>query len=76
LGAISYGIYLWHSHLIGQVGNFSGAVGRFGDGLGEFLLTLAAACLAATVSYRLLERPILRRVHRLVPDRRSGRARS
>jgi peptidoglycan/LPS O-acetylase OafA/YrhL len=64
LGAISYGIYLWHSHLIGQVGNISGSVGRFGDGLGEFLLTLAAACLAASISYRLLERPILRRVHR------------
>jgi peptidoglycan/LPS O-acetylase OafA/YrhL len=76
LGAISYGIYLWHSHLIGQVGNFSGGVGRFGDGLGEFVLTLAAACLAATVSYRLLERPILRRVHRFVPHGRTRSVRS
>jgi peptidoglycan/LPS O-acetylase OafA/YrhL len=63
LGAISYGIYLWHSHLIGQVGNVAGSVGRFAGGLGEFALTLAAACLAASLSYQLVERPILRWVH-------------
>jgi peptidoglycan/LPS O-acetylase OafA/YrhL len=64
LGAISYGIYLWHSQLIGPVASVSGKVGRLGDGLGVFVLTLALACLAATASYRLLERPVLRLAQR------------
>jgi peptidoglycan/LPS O-acetylase OafA/YrhL len=64
LGAISYGVYLWHSDLIGPVASASGGIGRLGDGLGVFLLSVAAAGLAATVSYRVLERPLLRLAHR------------
>jgi peptidoglycan/LPS O-acetylase OafA/YrhL len=64
LGAISYGIYLWHSSLIGWVEHMSGSVGQLGDGSGVFVLTLAASCLAASVSYYALERPLLALVHR------------
>jgi peptidoglycan/LPS O-acetylase OafA/YrhL len=64
LGAISYGIYLWHSSLIGWVEHVSGSVGQLGDGFGVFVLTLAASCLAASVSYYTLERPLLALVQR------------
>ncbi len=68
LGVISYGIYLWHNAAMEEV---VGQVGRDGS-WGDFLLYLAvgvvAAVVLATLSWRLLERPLLR-LKRLVPDR-------
>jgi peptidoglycan/LPS O-acetylase OafA/YrhL len=68
LGVISYGIYLWHNAAMEKV---AGAVGRDGT-WGDFALYLASGVLAAVVlaavSWKLLERPILR-LKRLVPDR-------
>jgi peptidoglycan/LPS O-acetylase OafA/YrhL len=74
LGAISYGIYLWHSSLIGWVEHVSGSVGQLGDGVGVFVLTLAASCLAASVSYYALERPLLALAHRRSLTRTTPRA--
>jgi peptidoglycan/LPS O-acetylase OafA/YrhL len=74
LGAISYGIYLWHSSLIGWMEHVSGSVGQLGDGFGVFVLTLAASCLAASVSYYALERPLLALVHRRSLARTTPRA--
>jgi peptidoglycan/LPS O-acetylase OafA/YrhL len=73
LGTISYGIYLWHSSLIGELASLSGGFGRLGDGLGLFVLTLTAACLAASASYLVLERPLLRRVRHRAPARAKPR---
>ena len=68
LGVISYGIYLWHNAAMEKV---VGQIGRDGS-WGDFLLYLAvgvvAAVVLATLSWRLLERPLLR-LKRLVPDR-------
>jgi peptidoglycan/LPS O-acetylase OafA/YrhL len=64
LGILSYGIYLWHDPLIPPIAEVLGPVGRFGDGLGLMLATVAAATLAATISYRFLERPALAFAHR------------
>ena len=68
LGVISYGIYLWHNAVMEKA---VGPVGRDGT-WGDFLLYAGAGALvavvAATLSWRLLERPILR-LKRLVPDR-------
>jgi peptidoglycan/LPS O-acetylase OafA/YrhL len=68
LGVISYGIYLWHNAAMEEV---AGRVGRDGT-WGDFLLYLGVGALAAVVlaslSWRLLERPILR-LKRLVSDR-------
>jgi peptidoglycan/LPS O-acetylase OafA/YrhL len=60
LGVISYGIYLWHLDLIGQVTQWFG----WRDGMIPYWM-LACAVLAVTVaiasaSYFGLERPILR----------------
>ena len=63
LGVISYGVYLWHDVLIyelrggGHHQPVAEAVAATAAGLG---LTLAVA----TVSYRLVEAPVLRRVRR------------
>ena len=68
LGVISYGVYLWHNAAMEEV---VGQIGRDGS-WGDFLLYLAvgvvAAVVLATLSWRLLERPLLR-LKRLVPDR-------
>ena len=68
LGVISYGIYLWHNaameKLVGSVGR-DGTWADFGLYLAVGLL---AAVVAASLSWRLVERPVLR-LKRLVPDR-------
>jgi peptidoglycan/LPS O-acetylase OafA/YrhL len=68
LGVISYGIYLWHNAVMEKV---AGRIGRDGT-WGDFVLYLAVALLVAVVvsalSWRLVERPLLR-LKRLVPDR-------
>jgi peptidoglycan/LPS O-acetylase OafA/YrhL len=64
VGLVSYGIYLWHDPLVTPISEALGSVGRFGDGLGLFLATSAAACIVAIASYRLVERPALAFAHR------------
>jgi peptidoglycan/LPS O-acetylase OafA/YrhL len=64
MGILSYGIYLWHNPLIPPLARALGGVGSFGDGLGLLVVTVAAATLAATISYRLVERPALAFAHR------------
>jgi len=68
LGVISYGIYLWHNAAMEKV---VGAVGRDGTwaDFGLYLATgMVAAVVVASLSWRLLEKPILS-LKRLVPDR-------
>jgi peptidoglycan/LPS O-acetylase OafA/YrhL len=64
LGILSYGIYLWHDPLIPPIARALGGIGRFGDGLGVFPITVAVASLAAAMSYWLVERPALAFAHR------------
>lgn len=57
LGLVSYGLYLWHYPLVAELDP--------GEGIGPFVVVaLAAGALAtaaATASYLLVERPLLRR---------------
>ncbi len=65
VGIVSYGLYLWHNAVMEYVGQGDG-------GWDAFLLLLAAGLvgglLAAALSWRFLEKPILR-LKALVPDR-------
>lgn len=64
LGLLSYGVFLWHLVLLEAVAPL------FQDGLfsgpwtGMFAVTWLVSLLAAEVSYRLLEAPVLRAVRR------------
>jgi len=67
LGDISYGVFAYHVVVLGVVERLTGHVvftGRFAT---LFWLTLSASVVLATLSYRLIERPIMRRGRR---DRR------
>ncbi len=74
LGTISYGVYLWHTVLIEAVGMKLSRETSYLDLVGNIALIAALTIVAATLSYRLLERPALRVAepsrHR---RRRSGR---
>jgi peptidoglycan/LPS O-acetylase OafA/YrhL len=76
IGLVSYGIFLWHL-TIAELLALPSAPGRFtADGLDLaarlsfattpilFVLTLAASCAVAAVSYYLVELPFLRRKER------------
>jgi peptidoglycan/LPS O-acetylase OafA/YrhL len=59
LGLISYGIYLWQAGWVLRVG--TGHLRQLAHGfVGEFVLALAASAFCAAVSYRFLERPLMR----------------
>jgi len=64
LGAVSYGLFLWHPfvlewiHILGHIPDFTG------DPLTIFLLTVAGGLLLATLSYYLVEFPFQRLSHR------------
>lgn len=64
LGTISYGIYLWHMAFLG--GNFAEKYMPYTENDGQvllrFLVVLPASIAIASVSYYLLERPIMRAV--------------
>lgn len=64
LGTVSYGVFLWHLLLISVIANALG-LGVFGGGfLILWPLTVAASVAVAAVSWRFLEKPILRRSER------------
>ena len=65
---ISYGIYLWHNNAMEKVAGEIGRDGTWGDFLGYLAVGFFVAVVAATLSWRLLEKPLLR-LKRLVPDR-------
>ena len=67
VGLVSYGLYLWHNSVMEYFGEGDGGWGSF-----AFLLVagLGGGLLAAALSWRFLEKPILR-LKRLVPDRAS-----
>jgi peptidoglycan/LPS O-acetylase OafA/YrhL len=64
LGTISYGIYLWHMAFLG--GNFSEKYMPYTENDGQvllrFLVVIPASIAIASLSYYLLERPIMRAV--------------
>ena len=66
LGTVSYGIYLWHVVVLHVVADQKILFGSFwGVGV-NFTIVLAITVVIATISYRLVERPILN----LVPSAR------
>jgi peptidoglycan/LPS O-acetylase OafA/YrhL len=71
LGLISYGIFLWHHPFVGEVATWNFGGWRFA---GMTLATFAFAVTAATLSYYLVERPLLRFKYRS-PERRQAVAR-
>jgi len=71
LGLISYGIFLWHHPIVGEMATKDWGQWRF---LGMTLSTFAIAVVCATLSYYLVERPLLRFKYRS-PKRRDAVAR-
>jgi peptidoglycan/LPS O-acetylase OafA/YrhL len=57
LGLISYGIFLWHHPIVGELSERDWGDWRF---LGMTLATFAIATACAAASYYLMERPLLR----------------
>ena len=66
LGTISYGVYLWHMAFLG--GNFAEKYMPYTENDGQVLLrilvVLPASIAIASLSYYVLERPIMRTVNR------------
>ena len=62
LGRISYGVYLWHPLVLWAAGRLGEATGLYGraSGLWALLLLAPLSVLVAALSWRLLERPLLR----------------
>jgi len=67
LGDISYGVFAYHVVVLGVVERLTGLDAFTGHFATLFWLTLGASVALATLSYRLIERPIMRRGRR---DRR------
>jgi peptidoglycan/LPS O-acetylase OafA/YrhL len=63
-GDISYGVFAYHVVVLGVVERLTGHVDFTGRFATLFWLTLSASVVLATVSYRLVERPIMRRGRR------------
>lgn len=60
LGAISYGVFLWHPLIIELVLLARGWGGMKGDPLGTLAITLVGALVLGSLSYYAIERPIQR----------------
>jgi peptidoglycan/LPS O-acetylase OafA/YrhL len=71
LGAISYGIFLWHPFILDWIYRPGGRPVFSGDPLSTLVITLAGALTLASISYYVLERPIQRWGARW-PRRRAG----
>jgi peptidoglycan/LPS O-acetylase OafA/YrhL len=76
LGLVSYGIYIWHERISAHILTTSTLNDHGGlYGLGAFVLAYGLTVLVATVSYFVIERPVLRWAHRArVAPRRSSAA--
>jgi len=63
VGLVSYGVYLWHELLIRKLREWAGAPpDAIGGNFGKLALAVFAGTLVlATLSYLLIERPLLRR---------------
>jgi peptidoglycan/LPS O-acetylase OafA/YrhL len=68
LGVISYGIYLWHNSVMEKIVGDVGRDGTWSDFLAYLGAGVVVAIVVASVSWRLVEKPILR-LKRLIPDR-------
>jgi peptidoglycan/LPS O-acetylase OafA/YrhL len=71
LGRISYGVYLWHLPLLLAIQGALGLATFSGHFWEIYILTTVAATAAASASWHLLERPLLRygsRFARAAPD--------
>ncbi|HEX5620176.1 MAG TPA: acyltransferase [Solirubrobacteraceae bacterium] len=68
LGVISYGIYLWHNNAMEKIAPEIGRDGTWGDFVVYLLVGVVVAVVAASLSWLIVEKPILR-LKRLVPDR-------
>jgi peptidoglycan/LPS O-acetylase OafA/YrhL len=68
LGTISYGIFLWHNAPMDRLADTLGAQGTWADFGALLAVGAGGAVVAAALSWRLLERPLLR-LKPLVPDR-------
>ncbi len=64
LGEISYGVYLWHLPLLLAIQDRLGYATFAGHFWVLLALTVLSSVLAASLSWRLLERPLMRRVGR------------
>ncbi|MFD0968012.1 acyltransferase family protein [Plantactinospora endophytica] len=60
LGAVSYGLFLWHPLVLESIYLGTGRPTFTGDLLTTFTLTLLGGLLLGTLSYALVERPLLR----------------
>jgi peptidoglycan/LPS O-acetylase OafA/YrhL len=69
LGEISYGVYLWHLGLLLLIQRWIGWHSFTGHFWSLYVLTAVSATAVAATSWRLVERPLLRRFSR--PWRRS-----
>ncbi len=70
-GDISYGVFLYHLVVLEGVMHLLGNAQFTGKVLQVLPLTLAASAAVATLSFRFLERPLIRRAHRYRPTRRT-----
>ena len=61
LGDISYGVFAYHVVVLGVVERLTDHVAFTGHFATLFWVTLASSVILATLSYRLIERPIMRR---------------
>jgi peptidoglycan/LPS O-acetylase OafA/YrhL len=59
LGAVSYGLFLWHPFVLDMIYIVDDRPLFSGDVLGTFLMTIGGGLAIASVSYYLIERPIL-----------------
>ncbi|HZN77602.1 MAG TPA: acyltransferase [Micromonosporaceae bacterium] len=73
LGAVSYGLFLWQLVVLEVIYDAQNRLPFSGDPVGTFGLALGVTLLLASLSYYLLERPIMRwgfRWNRRKPERR------
>lgn len=65
VGIVSYGIYLWHGPVILELADRGlGDSPALGPVAGLGVVALATSLAVAALSYRIVERPLLRRKHR------------
>jgi peptidoglycan/LPS O-acetylase OafA/YrhL len=60
IGLISYGIYIWHEALLGQIRTWTGTRLFQGNFVAYLVATFAFSVVVASLSWFLLERPLLR----------------